>query len=90
MKENEWIQLVLALVTGFGCGLIFFGGLWWTVRKATGFSAPALLFGVSFLVRMTMALAGFYWASFAHWAGVLICLAGFLAARAFITRRSRD
>jgi hypothetical protein len=30
---NETLSLVLALVTGVLLGAIFFGGLWWTVRK---------------------------------------------------------
>jgi F1F0 ATPase subunit 2 len=86
MNENEWMRLFLALGIGIGCGLVFFGGLWWTIRKGMGSSAPAAWFLGSFLVRMTIAVTGFYWASYGHWAGVLVCLAGFLGARAFVTR----
>src|ERR1035438_6381230 len=33
MTMTDALRLVLALVTGLLLGAIFFGGLWWTVRK---------------------------------------------------------
>jgi len=40
---NETLILVLALVIGVLLGAIFFGGLWWTVRKVVSSKWPALL-----------------------------------------------
>jgi F1F0 ATPase subunit 2 len=87
--NEELMRWLLALIIGICCGLVFFGGLWWTVRKGVSSSAPALLFLASFLVRMGIALTGFYLAAYSHWAGVLICLVGFLGARVFVTRLSQ-
>jgi len=44
---NELLTLALALVTGLLLGAIFFGGLWWTVRKGVSSKQPALWFGPS-------------------------------------------
>ena len=46
---NETLSLVLALVAGVLLGAIFFGGLWWTVRKGVSSKQPALWFFGSLL-----------------------------------------
>jgi F1F0 ATPase subunit 2 len=90
MDQDEFLRWLLAMMIGITCGLIFFGGLLWTVRKAVTAKSPALLLLLSFLARMAITLTGFYLASYSHWPGMLICLAGFLGARVFVTRVSRD
>ena len=57
---NETLTLVLALVTGVLLGAIFFGGLWWTVRKGVSSERPALWFLGSLLLRTSITLTGFY------------------------------
>ena len=54
---NELLTLALALVAGLLLGAIFFGGLWWTVRKGISSKQPALWFLGSLLLRMSIALA---------------------------------
>ncbi len=56
-------------VAGGLLGAIFFGGLWWTVRKGVSANQPALWFFGSLLLRMAIALAGFYFVSGGHWSG---------------------
>ena len=41
--------VAVALVSGLAVGVFFFGGLWWTVRRGTDSSAPALWFSASSL-----------------------------------------
>jgi F1F0 ATPase subunit 2 len=41
---SEALMLGLAGVAGLLLGAIFFGGLWWTVRKGVASSRPALWF----------------------------------------------
>ncbi len=86
---NEILTLVLALVTGVLLGTLFFGGLWWTVRKGVSSKKPALWFLGSLLLRMSIALAGFYFVSGGHWERLLVCLLGFVIAR-FIVMRFTD
>ena len=57
-------------------GAIFFGGLWWTVRKGVSSKQPALWFLGSLLLRMSIALAGFYFVSGGHWERLLVCAPG--------------
>ena len=71
---NETLTLALAWLTGVGLGAIFFGGLWWTVRKGVSAKRPALCFFGSLLLRMSIALAGFYFVSGDHWERLLISL----------------
>ncbi|MGB8432953.1 MAG: ATP synthase subunit I [Burkholderiales bacterium] len=83
---NEVLTLALALVAGLLLGAIFFGGLWWTVRKAISSKRPALLFLGSLLLRTGIVIAGFYVFSDGHWQRLLACLLGFAIARFIVTR----
>jgi F1F0 ATPase subunit 2 len=85
MAMNETLTLVLALVTGVLLGAMFFGGLWWTVRKGVSSKHPALWFFGSLLLRMSIALTGFYFVSGGHWERLLVCLLGFVMARLIVT-----
>ena len=64
---NNFIILALALVVGLVLGTIFFGGLWWTVRKGVSSKHPALWFLGSMLVRMSIVLLGFYFVGRGDW-----------------------
>ena len=87
---NETLSLVLALVMGGVLGVIFFGGLWWTVRKVISSKWPALWLLGSMLLRTGIALAGFYFVAGGHWERLLACLAGFVIARLIVTRLTRS
>ena len=50
----------MALVAGAMLGAIFFGGLCWTVWRATTARQPGVWIFTSLLVRMSLALTGFY------------------------------
>jgi F1F0 ATPase subunit 2 len=83
---NETLSLVLALVTGVLLGAIFFGGLWWTIRRGLVSKQPALWFLGSSVLRTFTALAGFYFVARGHWERLLACLLGFMLARLIVTR----
>ena len=86
---NEPLTLALALVTGVLLGAMFFGGLWWTVRKCVSAKQPALWVFGSGLLRMTVVLAGFYFVAHAHWERLLVCMLGFVMARVIVARLTR-
>lgn len=81
--------LVLALLAGGVLGVIFFGGLWWTVRLGISSKWTAVLFLGSLLLRTAIALAGFYFVSQGDWRKVLACLLGFLIARFWVVLVTR-
>ena len=78
---NETLMLVLACAAGGALGAVFFGGLWWTVRKGVSSKRPALWFFASLLVRMSIALAAFCFVGRRHWERLVACLLGFILAR---------
>jgi F1F0 ATPase subunit 2 len=86
---TEMLTLVLAGVAGGALGGIFFGGLWWTVRKGISSRQPALLFFASLLLRTIIVLTGFHFVTDGHWNRLLVCLLGFVIAR-FIVMRLTD
>ncbi len=80
------LQLVLAGAAGGLLGLLFFGGLWWTLRRAIASTRPALWIGGSLLLRMACVAGGFILVSAGDWRKVLSCLLGFWLARWVVVR----
>jgi F1F0 ATPase subunit 2 len=85
MTMTESLTLALACLAGIMLGAIFFGGLWITIRRGVSSERPALWFLLSMLLRMSIALAGFYFASGSHLDRLLLCLLGFVMARFAVT-----
>jgi F1F0 ATPase subunit 2 len=81
MTIHNTFALLLALAAGLGLGAVFFGGLWWTVRNGLHSRQPAVWFMGSFLLRMGIALGGFYLVGWGHWERLIACLLGFVMAR---------
>ncbi|RPI63491.1 MAG: ATP synthase subunit I [Planctomycetaceae bacterium] len=86
---NETMSLASALMAGVLLGALFFGGLLWTVRKGVSSKQPALWFFGSLVLRISIALAGFYFIARGHWERLLVCLLGFIIARFIVTRLTR-
>ena len=86
MTLNNSLLILLAAAAGALLGLVFFGGLWWTLRRAFASKRPALWVGISLLFRMLTTNAGFVFVSAGDWRRLLSCLLGFLAARWLILR----
>jgi F1F0 ATPase subunit 2 len=78
-----------ALVMGLLLGAIFFGGLWWTVRIGMAARYPAAWFSVSLLFRTCLIVGGFYYIAADGLQAVLLCMCGFLIARAAVNRLVR-
>jgi len=78
---NETLTLTAAGLAGAALGAVFFGGLWWTVRRGLTAAYPALLFLASSLLRMGLVLAGFYFVAGGQWKRLVMCLVGFIIAR---------
>lgn len=85
MTVNDLQPLLTAGAVGLALGVFFFGGLLWTVRKVASSPWPVLWVFTSLILRMSTALAGFYFVSDGDWRRVLACLAGFAATRLAVT-----
>ena len=86
---RDWLTLSAVLLAGVALGLIFFGGLWWTVRRGVLSSRAALWFFSSMLVRTAIAIAGFLLVCGDDWRRWLVALLGFSVARLVVTRITR-
>jgi F1F0 ATPase subunit 2 len=86
---NDSFILILACLAGIALGVMFFGGLWWTIRKAVGSPRPAMWFFVSLMLRMGLLLTGFYFVSGGEWKRLVACLAGFIVARFTVMRLTK-
>jgi F1F0 ATPase subunit 2 len=86
MVMNDAAILVLAGGAGVLLGAVFFGGLWWTVRRGLSSKRPALWFLGSLVLRTSLSLAGFYFVAGGQWDRLLACLLGFVIAR-FVAMR---
>ncbi len=93
METNEMLSLIPALLAGIVLGVLFFGGLWLTVRQGLNSIKPYLLFIVSLILRMAIVVFGFYYIGADNWKRMIACLVGFLIARilmTFITKKDKQ
>ncbi len=74
------------LLAGFGLGVLFYGGLWLTVRALPKSRHPVLLALASFWGRTAAVVAGLVFAMARRWQNALVCLAGFALARIALAR----
>jgi len=82
-----WPYLILSLLFGGLMGLLFFGGLWWTVQRLVESNRPYLLSVASFMVRTAVVMAAFYLLLAAGWPHLLAALIGFWVARTILARK---
>jgi F1F0 ATPase subunit 2 len=85
----EQILTVCALFAGVLIGLLFFGGLWWTVQKAMSSRQPGVLFAASFLLRTLLTLTSFYLIGSGSWQRLLACLIGFILGRILVRQLTK-
>ena len=89
MAMNEPLTLASSLIAGALLGAMFYGGLWWTVRRGVSSKRAAPWFLGSLLLRISVALTGFYFFAGGHWERLLLCLLGFAMARVAVTCLTR-
>lgn len=86
MNEMTMLVWVPAVVAGLLLGIMFFAGLWLTLRKAICSRRPARWLLGSWFLRTGLALSGFYLVANGHWQRLLACLLGFVIARFMVTQ----
>ena len=78
---NETAYMILAFIGGLLLGTLFFGGLWFTVKKAVTAKVPALWIFSSFFLRISITLVGFYFIGAGNWQRLIVSVIGFIVAR---------
>jgi F1F0 ATPase subunit 2 len=84
---NELITLLLSFLVGLFIGFFFFQGLLWTIKKGLISRRPALWFSISFLIRMGVAILGFYLISGKGMPALIFCFLGLMLMRYVIKRK---
>lgn len=83
----NWIFVLLALASGAVLGLLYFGGLWLTLKKIAKHQLSYWLVLASFLLRLALVLLVFYALLINHWAYMAIALVSFLMMRQMLLAR---
>jgi F1F0 ATPase subunit 2 len=78
---NNILYMTLAFIAGLALGIFFFGGLWFTVKKAITAKIPAIWFLGSFIFRVSVVILGLYYISPGGFQPLIISLLGFIVAR---------
>jgi F1F0 ATPase subunit 2 len=88
---NETTTVLLSALAGAGAGVVFFAGLWLTVRRLPSARRPGLLAAASAVGRIALAVGVLLLiARTGSWIRVAACLGGFVAVRwALVSRVKR-
>jgi len=78
---NEMLKFILAWASGVVLGVIFFGGLLWAIGKGVTSKQPTIWFFLSFWLRISIILTGFYFVGAGHWQRLLLCMLGFFMTK---------
>ncbi|MFA6001589.1 MAG: ATP synthase subunit I [Thermoleophilia bacterium] len=82
------LDIILPVFAGLALGIVYFGGLWLTLRRLATSSQPAFLALGSYTGRLALCLTVFILIARATGLqGILICTAAFIIARMILVRR---
>lgn len=87
MTAATGAQLLLGLVVGALAGGLYFGGLWFTVRRLATARRPLWVLIGSFAARLALLLVALYLLAGRHWSSLVGALLGVLLARTVLIRR---
>lgn len=81
------LALTVAFVFGAALGLLYFLGLWATVRRLPTLRWAPLWLLASLVLRLALLLGGLYWIGGADWRRFMAALLGIVLVRLWVTRR---
>jgi F1F0 ATPase subunit 2 len=84
---QELLSLYIPFLAGMAFGVCYFAGLWLTVGKLPDSAHPFLNHFLSFVVRTTLLLAGFYVVMDGCWDKLAAVLFGFLIVKGLFVYR---
>jgi F1F0 ATPase subunit 2 len=80
-------MFVIAALAGVLFGIIYFGGLWLTIQRMGQVNRPILLLTGSFIIRLGLALAGFYLVSNGRLEFLAVSLITFFLTRFYFIKK---
>lgn len=80
------LYIPVALISGVALAIIFYGGLWVTVRNLPTARHPVWLTLCSFWIRMLVVIVSLLVVMRGNWQYALACLGGFVIGRIGLSR----
>ncbi len=81
---NELLLISLSLIAGLMLGILFFGGLWWTLQNYS-LSENSLTVISSSMIRLALLMLGLYFITAGDWKRALVALSGVIIGRVLVT-----
>ncbi len=81
-----WIEWMAMIAAGLVLGGLYFAGLWWTLERLGRWRQPAVVLGVSFLVRAALLMTVLLWITGGRPLPIIAALVGFWASRFILCR----
>lgn len=82
-----FLLFVYPAIVGLGLGLLYYGGLWLTLRKLTQLRQPAVWLSLSLLLRMIAVVAVLYLLFADSWQQLIMAMLGMLIMRTLLVQR---
>lgn len=89
-EMNEILMVSFNALVGVLLGVVFFGGLWWTVQKGMTAAQPGLFFAGSLTLRTVLVVTGFMMVARGDWRRLAACLGGFVLVRISMVLSTSD
>jgi F1F0 ATPase subunit 2 len=80
------IHYLLIFATGMALGALYFAGLWHTLRRLPDTGRPGISLLWSYLLRVSVVMAGFGLVANGRWEHWVAVLGGFILAREILVR----
>jgi F1F0 ATPase subunit 2 len=60
MMDSSPLDLAISALSGAFLGILYFGGLWWTILRISQAGQSMWLLAVSFILRTVLVIGGFF------------------------------
>lgn len=80
-----WASGIFCFIVGVLVGIVYFGGLWWTVKRLQGAESMTRLLVASWVIRNAFFLGVFFWIMQGNWLRLLAAFAGMVSVRIAMT-----
>jgi F1F0 ATPase subunit 2 len=84
---TDAVYLLISLAAGIILGIFYFHGLWQTVLHLPDSKRPVWSMSWSYVARVAIVMAGFYFMMEGHLERLAMAMAGFILARQILVRR---
>lgn len=81
------LAILFGLAAGVVLGILFFAGLWLTIRQGLNSKHPGIWFAASLILRIGSMMLGLLLITRQSWQSLASALIGFLAVRSYMTGR---